>query len=149
MEWGTFLSGLDIVGSVSLLRIPSGLLRRHPESLDLLKIDLDSFDCDVISSVLRVGPLASNPPKLLYIDFNPHIPPPFLYRTISRSQSRIIPFQGRVFRSGGFQERVGAGSSGATCCATGCFRSRKDIHDDKSSFDVRFFTSLPRLVSCP
>ncbi|CAK9106079.1 unnamed protein product [Durusdinium trenchii] len=71
-----------------------GFAPRHPESLDLLKIDLDSFDCDVISSVLRVGPLASNPPKLLYIDFNPHIPPPFLYRTISRSQSRIIPFQG-------------------------------------------------------
>ena len=27
-------------------------------------------------------------------DFNPHIPPPFLYRTISTSQTRIIPFQG-------------------------------------------------------
>lgn len=65
-----------------------------PKSLDLLKIDLDSFDCDVVSSLLRVGPLARNPPKLLYIDFNPHIPPPFLYRTISTSQTRIIPFQG-------------------------------------------------------
>ena len=65
-----------------------------PHSLDLLKIDIDSFDCDVTSSILRVGPLARNPPKLLYIDINPHIPPPFLYRTTSASQSRIVPYQG-------------------------------------------------------
>ncbi|CAJ1367391.1 unnamed protein product [Effrenium voratum] len=62
--------------------------------LDLLKIDLDSFDCDIVATMLRIGPLAQNPPKLLYIDINPHIPPPFLYRTMSSSQSRIIPFQG-------------------------------------------------------
>eukprot|EP00913_Durusdinium_trenchii_P011765 g11051.t1 len=104
-RWGGILVEVDpppqlferFAGRDDLLVVPRPVFpenARHPESLDLLKIDLDSFDCDVISSVLRVGPLASNPPKLLYIDFNPHIPPPFLYRTISRSQSRIIPFQG-------------------------------------------------------
>ena len=65
-----------------------------PGSLDLVKIDLDSFDCDVLFSMLSLEPLASKPPKLLYIDMNPHIPPPFLYRTISVAQSRIVPFQG-------------------------------------------------------
>ncbi|CAK9097455.1 unnamed protein product [Durusdinium trenchii] len=105
-RWGGILVEVDpppqlferFAGRDDLLVVPRPVFpenaSEHPESLDLLKIDLDSFDCDVISSVLRVGPLASNPPKLLYIDFNPHIPPPFLYRTISRSQSRIIPFQG-------------------------------------------------------
>ena len=63
-------------------------------SLDLVKIDLDSFDCDVLFTMLRLEPLASKPPKLLYIDMNPHFPPPFLYRTISSAQSRIVPFQG-------------------------------------------------------
>lgn len=58
---------------------------------DLLKIDIDSFDCDIITVLLRVGPLADSPPKFLYVDFNPHIPPPFLYRGVAGAQ---VPLQG-------------------------------------------------------
>ena len=68
-------------------------LPQAPGSLDLLKIDIDSFDCDIVATMLRTGPLAESPPKLLYIDINPHIPPPFLYRTVSMSQGRVVPFQ--------------------------------------------------------
>lgn len=61
---------------------------------DLFKIDIDSFDCDVVGTLLRVGPMATKPPKLLYIDINPHIPPPFLLRGMSPAAARIVPFQG-------------------------------------------------------
>lgn len=65
-----------------------------PVNVDLLKIDIDSFDCDVVATLLRTGPLARSPPKVLYVDFNPHIPPPFLYRTTAMAQARLVPFQG-------------------------------------------------------
>eukprot|EP00929_Paragymnodinium_shiwhaense_P065673 TRINITY_DN32904_c0_g1_i1.p1 TRINITY_DN32904_c0_g1~~TRINITY_DN32904_c0_g1_i1.p1 ORF type:complete len:507 (+),score=58.81 TRINITY_DN32904_c0_g1_i1:151-1671(+) len=62
--------------------------------LDLLKIDIDSFDCDIVSVLLRTAPLVMSSPKLLYVDFNPHIPPPFLFRTTGGYGNQIVPLQG-------------------------------------------------------
>jgi hypothetical protein len=49
-----------------------------PIDLDVLKIDIDSIDLLVLTAIIEGG----IKPKLLMVEINPDIPPPFLYHYI-------------------------------------------------------------------
>eukprot|EP00928_Gymnodinium_smaydae_P074070 TRINITY_DN57155_c0_g1_i1.p1 TRINITY_DN57155_c0_g1~~TRINITY_DN57155_c0_g1_i1.p1 ORF type:complete len:518 (+),score=44.39 TRINITY_DN57155_c0_g1_i1:140-1693(+) len=62
----------------------SGLLREDGAGLDVLKVDIDSFDCDIVQAVLSEGVL----PKLVVLEINWGFPPPLRYARHYSQHSR-------------------------------------------------------------
>ena len=69
----------NIVEALKHINPPTGLL---------LKVDIDSFDCQVLASILAVMQ-----PDVIVTEFNADIPPPiaYQYKLFNKSLTNLLP----------------------------------------------------------
>jgi hypothetical protein len=77
-----------------------------PKTLDYLKLDIDGYDGPVLVEILKAG----YRPRLLQVEVNPEIPPPFefsvMYHPIYRCQDRQGGFTGFYGMSTAYAARI-------------------------------------------
>eukprot|EP00584_Thalassiosira_punctigera_P007576 CAMPEP_0172526082 /NCGR_PEP_ID=MMETSP1067-20121228/1090_1 /TAXON_ID=265564 ORGANISM="Thalassiosira punctigera, Strain Tpunct2005C2" /NCGR_SAMPLE_ID=MMETSP1067 /ASSEMBLY_ACC=CAM_ASM_000444 /LENGTH=427 /DNA_ID=CAMNT_0013309519 /DNA_START=71 /DNA_END=1354 /DNA_ORIENTATION=- len=54
---------------------------------DVLKVDIDSFDADLMTTILGVG---GYQPKVVMVEFNPDVPPPFAWHQLYSSHPHNV-----------------------------------------------------------
>merc|ERR1719352_1295927 len=83
ISWG-FLTPLDVVPRLVSFGVPRGF--------DALKVDIDSFDADLLAIVL-----AAFKPKLVMVEINPDWPPPVRWHV---TYDPAFPFGGPTAAAG-------------------------------------------------